>query len=135
MFRRDAAAERAQADSARVLLEPRRRARPDDEKNLAILALAYSHLGHHDEAIRVAERAVERLPLEKDAVSGPFLQTNLAMVYMVAGRHDRAIAILERLLAVPNWITPAELRSDPIWTPLRRHPRFRTISSELAPAT
>ena len=135
MFRHDVAAERAQADSGRALLERRRRARPDDEKNLAILALAYSHLGRHDEAIRVAERAVEGLPLEKDAVSGPFLQTNLAKVYMVAGRHDRAIAILERLLAVPSWITPAELRSDPIWTPLRRHPRFRAISSELAPAT
>ena len=135
MFRRDVPAERASADSALALIEPRRRARPDDEKNLAILALAYSHLGRHQEAIRVAERSVELLPIEKDAVSGPFLQTNLAMVYMAAGRHDRAVAILERLLTVPTWITPAELRSDPIWTPLRRHPRFRAISSELAPAT
>ena len=135
MFRRDVIAERAQADSARPLLERRRRARPDDEKNLAILGLAYSRMGRHDEAIRVAEQAVERLPVEKDAVSGPFLQSNLAIVYMAAGRHDRAVAVLERLLNVPGWITPAELRADPIWIPLRRHPRFRAISSELAPAT
>jgi hypothetical protein len=53
---------------------------------------------------------------------------------MMAGRHDPAVAILERLLIVPGWVTPAELRADPIWTPLRRHPRFRTISSDPAPA-
>jgi serine/threonine-protein kinase len=135
MFRHDVAAERAQADSARPLLERRRRARPDDEKNLAILGLGYSRLGRHEEAIRVAERAVELLPVEKDAVSGPFLQSNLAIVYMAAGRHDRAIAVLQRLLDVPGWITPAELRADPIWTPLRRHPRFKSLASELAPAS
>jgi len=100
---------------------------------LAILALAYSRLGRHDEAIRVAERAAERLPVAKDAVSGPFLQTNLAMVYMAAGRHDRAIAVLEPLLNIPTWITPAELRADPIWAPLRSHPRFRAMSAELGP--
>jgi len=133
MFRHDRPGQRAYGDSARVLLEARRRVRPDDEKMLTILGLAYSHLGRHDEAIRVAERAVERLPLAKDAVSGPFLQSNLALIYMAAGRNDRAIAVLERLLDVPSWITPAELRSDPIWTPLRTHPRFRTLSAELGP--
>ncbi len=133
MFRRDRPAERAYGDSARGLLEARRRVRPDDEKMLTILGLAYAHLGRYDEAIRVAERAAERLPVAKDAVSGPFLQSNLARVYMMAGRPDRAIAILERLLSIPSWITPAELRSDPIWTPLRTHPRFKALSAELGP--
>jgi serine/threonine-protein kinase len=133
-FRNDVRAERASADSARLLLEPRRRARPDDEKMLAILALAYSRMGRHQEAIRLGERAAALLPVERDAVSGPFLLSNLAIIYMGAGQPDRAIAILERLLTVPGWITPAELRADPIWTPLRRHPRFQTISAEVSPA-
>jgi serine/threonine-protein kinase len=133
MFRRDRVGERAYGDSARVLLEARRRMRPDDEKMLTILGLAYSHLGRHEEAIRVAEQAAQRLPLDRDAVSGPFLQSNLALIYMAAGRHDRAVAILERLLAVPSWITPAALRADPIWRPLRTHPRFRALSAELGP--
>jgi tetratricopeptide (TPR) repeat protein len=133
MFRGDRPAEQAYADSARVMLELRRRARPDDGKLLAILSLAYSRLGRHEEAVRVAEQAAEQIPLEQDAVSGPFIQTNLAQIYMAAGRHDRAIAILERLLNVPSWITPAELRADPIWTPLRSHPRFRALAAELGP--
>jgi tetratricopeptide (TPR) repeat protein len=101
---------------------------------LAILALAYSRLGRHQDAIRLGERAAALLPVERDAVSGPFLLSNLAIIYMGAGQPDRAIAILERLLTVPGWITPAELRADPIWAPLRGHPRFRAISAELNPA-
>jgi serine/threonine-protein kinase len=133
MFRADRPAERAHADSALRILEVRRRARPDDGKLLAILSLAYSHLGRHEEAVGVAEQAAKQLPVEQDAVSGPFIQSNLALIYMAAGRHDRAVGILERLLSVPGWITPAELRTDPIWTPLRSHPRFRTLSAELGP--
>ena len=134
-FRRLPAAERAHGDSARVILEARLRARPDDEKMLTILGLAYSHVGRHQDAIRVARRAAERLPVERDAVSGPFLQSNLALIYMAAGQHDRAIDILARLRSIPSWITPAALRADPIWEPLRTHPRFRALTEETAPAT
>ena len=88
MFRGDSAAERATATRARAILEPRRGARPDDEKKLTILALAYSHLGRHEDAVRAGERAAELLPVSSDAVSGPFIQTYLARVYLAAGRHD-----------------------------------------------
>jgi serine/threonine-protein kinase len=133
-FRRNAAAERAHGDSARALLEVRLRPRPDDAKMLATLALAYSHLRRHPEAIGAGERAVELLPLKDDAVSGPFLLAYLARVYAVAGRHDQAVAILERLMATDSWITPAGLRADPIWDPLRSHPGFRRLAGPGSPA-
>ena len=134
-FRRNAAAERAHGDSARGLIEFRLRPRPDDAKMLATLALAYSHLRRHPEAIRAGERAARLLPLENDAVSGPFILAYLARVYAVAGRHDQAVAILERLMGTDTWITPAALRADPIWDPLRSHPRFRALAAAGAPTT
>ena len=73
-FRRRTVAERAHGDSARALIEQRLRPMPDDPKMLATLALAYMHLGRHADAIRAGERAAELLPVEDDAVSGPFVQ-------------------------------------------------------------
>ena len=130
-FRRNAAAERAHGDSARVVLEPRLRPRPDDAKMLATLALAYSHLGRHSEAVKAGERAVQLLPLESDAVSGPFMLAYLARVYMVAGRHQQAIEILKRLMATNSWITPAELRADPVWDQLRADARFSALTESV----
>ena len=128
-FRHNAAAERAHGDSARVLIERRLRPRPDDAKILATLGLAYSHLRRHSEAVRAAERAAKLLPIEDDAVSGPFILAYLARVYAAAGRRDQAVAILGRLMATDSWITPEALRVDPIWEPLRRHEGFQALES------
>jgi serine/threonine-protein kinase len=133
-FRRDAAAERAHGDSARVLLERRARLLPDDAKLLGPLALAYSHLRRHADAIRAGERAADLLPAERDAVSGPFVLGYLARVYAVAGRQEQAIDILERLSRMPSWVSPEALRADPIWEPLRGNPRFRRLAGMGAPA-
>jgi serine/threonine-protein kinase len=134
-FRRNAIAERAHGDSARALIELRLRPRPDDAKMLATLALAYSHLRRHSEAIRAGERAAKLLPIENDAVSGPFILAYLARVYAVAGRQDHAVAVLERLMQTDSWITPAALRADPIWDSLRSHHRFRKLADTDTPAT
>ncbi len=131
-FRRQTAGERAHGDSARAVIERRLRPRPDDAKILATLALAYSHMRRHPEAIRAGERAAKLLPLEADAVSGPFILAYLARVYTAAGRPDEAVAVLERLVATNSWITPPALRVDPIWEPLRAHPGFRRLADGIA---
>jgi serine/threonine-protein kinase len=134
-FRRAAATERAHGDSARALLESRLRSLPDDAKMLATLALAYMHLGRHADAIRVGERAAALLPVKIDAVSGPFILAYLARVYTTAGRYDSAAAVLERLMGTDSWITPAELRADPIWDPLRGYPAFQRLAGVGVPVT
>jgi serine/threonine-protein kinase len=122
---------RGHGDSAIAILEPRVHARPTDAKLLELLSRAYAYTGRRDEAVRSAERAVQLLPVDRDAVSGPYHESNLARVYMMTGHPDRAIAVLEGLLKTQSWITPAELRVDPIWGPLRSFPRFRVLSAEL----
>jgi TolB-like protein/Tfp pilus assembly protein PilF len=129
-FQRRTTAERAHGDSARAVIERRVKLMPDDAKLLATLALAHMHLGRHADAIRAGERAAELLPVEDDAVSGPFVLAYLARVYAGAGRYDKATAVLQRLMGTDSWITPAELRADPIWEPLRGYPGFRKLAEE-----
>jgi TolB-like protein/Tfp pilus assembly protein PilF len=127
-FRGDPVKERAHGDSARVIVEQRLHGGPHEPRMLTVLALAYAHMGRYADAIRAGERAVAGIPVSRDGVSGPFFQTNLALVYMYAGLPDRAIDTLEPLLHGPGWVTPAELRVDPIWEPLRGHPRFQRLA-------
>jgi tetratricopeptide (TPR) repeat protein len=127
-FRGDHRAERAHADSALSVLQRQVRERPDDPKLLARAGLTYARAGQHREAIRLGRRAAELLPPSRDANSGPYILTRLAQIYMLAGQHDRALDTLEPLLALPSWVTPALLRSDPTWAPLRPEPRFKRLA-------
>ena len=127
-FAQDRPALVAHADSARQLFEAALSSRPDDPRRLSHLGVVYSFLGRHADAIRASRRAVEMLPVALDAHAGPFLAANLARSYMLAGQHDSAAAQLERLLRIPSWISPAELRVDPTWAELRDHPRFRELT-------
>ena len=126
-FRRDGRAERAHGDSARTIIEARSRGQPEDAKVLAALALAYAHAGRPREAVRAGERAARLLPVERDAVSGPFILSYLARVYLAAGRPDDTVRILARLMEIPSWISRPALRVDPLWDPLRAHPGFRRL--------
>ena len=127
-YRGDRAAERAHGDSARVLLERQVRDRPGDAKLLARAGLAYARSGRKAEAIRAGRRAAVLLPPSRDANSGPFVMTRLAEIYTLVNEPEQALETLEPLLTIPGWISPAELRSDPTWAPLRAHPRFAALA-------
>jgi TolB-like protein/tetratricopeptide (TPR) repeat protein len=117
----------AYSDSVRLAVGPLVRARPEDSGFRAVLALAYSGLGRHSEALQEARRAVELLPLERDALDGANHLEGLAQIQVAAGELDSAVNSLGRLLDVPSPVSVELLRFDPRWAPLRSHPRFQQL--------
>jgi len=64
----------------------------------------------------------------------------LAVIQTVFGENSDAISTLTRLLKTPSTyiyspapVTPALLRLDPIWDPLRADPAFQKLCEEKQP--
>jgi hypothetical protein len=89
--------------------------------------------GLADAAIREARAAVQLYPLSRDAVNGEHLAHGLAIVYTLLDRREEAIDQLDLLLSVPGDVTRAQLRIDPLYDPLRDHPRFQALLGRLLP--
>jgi TolB-like protein/class 3 adenylate cyclase/cytochrome c-type biogenesis protein CcmH/NrfG len=108
---------------------------PDNQNFAQALSVIHAVLGQKDAAIKEAERAITLLPSGKDAVDGPRGEENLAFVEGLVGEKNRAIPKLQRLLEIPyaNWLTPALLRLDPAWDPLRSDPAFEKLCEEKKP--
>ena len=137
----DTAQAKAFAEQARNTIEPLKKEQPDNAFVAAALAVAYAMLDEKESALNEAQRAITLLPSNKDRLSGPAFEENLALVEMIVGENSRAIATLTRLLQTPygGWlyspapITPALLRLDPIWDPLRANPAFQKLCEEKQP--
>jgi tetratricopeptide (TPR) repeat protein len=124
----------ARAAFARVLVD----LRGDEEhrrgaRTLTIIAQARAAVGETERAIRLAERAAQRVGPESNAYDTPLIQQGLAQVYTWTGQHDRALEIIERLVKLPGYLSYGHLLHDPAWEPLRGYPRFQAIVATLAP--
>lgn len=128
-------AERARAAfiRARERAAPAVAARPDNPKALMVLAKIDAKLGHKDEAVRAAERAVELLPVSLDSYEGPLLLPLLVQVYADAGEIDRALDVLQQAVALPGGPSYGFLQLDAEYDPLRHDERFQKIVASLAP--
>jgi len=135
----DIAGAKVTAEQARNTLEPLYRDQPGNAGLAAWLSQPYAVMGENDLALKLAMRAIELLPPAKDPVTGPGLEENLAVLQTFLGENSGAISTLRRLLQTsyasylyyaPNPITPALLRLDPIWDPLRGDPAFQKLCEE-----
>jgi TolB-like protein/Tfp pilus assembly protein PilF len=91
------------------------------------VALTYAGLGEKEKALAQAKQAVA--DYANDAVNKPAAETVLAQIQARFGDFDSAIAAIPHLLEVPAGITPADLRLNPVWDPLRKDPRFQKLAN------
>jgi len=98
-----------------------------------VLGLIDAALGHKEEALREGRRAVELLPVEKDAIRGPAMIKYLAMIAAWVGDNDLACQQLVVAARPPLTVTYGQLKLLPFWDPLRGDPRFEQIVASLAP--
>ena len=117
----------AYGDSARAAMEQQLVASPEDPQRHVLLGLTLAFMGRKDAAVREAQRGIEAG--RNDATNLPYFQHQLVRAYILLGQPEPAIDLLETLLKEPYFLTPAWLRVDPTFDPLRSNPRFQRLAA------
>ena len=130
---KDDAKARAAFTAARAEQEKIIQAQPNYGPPLCVLGLIDAGLGRKGEALREGRRAVELLPVEKDAINGIAMIKYFAMIAAWVGDKDLACEQLAIAIRPPSRLTYGQLKLLPLWDPLRSDPRFEKIVASLAP--
>src|SRR6266704_3259535 len=119
--------------AARAEQEKTIQAQPNYGPPVCVLGLIDAGLGRKEEALREGRRAVELLPVEKDAINGPLMIEYLAVIAAWVGDKDLACEQLATVVRPPSTVSYGKLKLLPFWDPLRGDPRFDKIVASLAP--
>src|SRR6266542_1976697 len=108
-------------------------AQPDFGPSWCVLGMIDAGLGRKEEALREGRRALELLPVEKDALVGQYLVRYFAVIAAWVREKDLACEQLAIAIRPPSNVRYGELKLMPWWDPLRGDPRFEKIVASLAP--
>ena len=131
--RGDAAGAQAAFSDARAQQEKLIAVQGDYAPALCALGMIDAGLGRKEEALREGRRAVELLPVERDALNGVRVREFLAIIYAWTGEKNLACQQLAAITQFPASASYGQLRLHPYWDPLRGDPCFEKIVALLAP--
>ena len=133
-LRGDEPAARAAFAKARRELEQMVRDQPDYAAALCAIGVVDAALGNKEDATREGHRAIELIPVSKNAIDGARMIQYLAVIHAWTGNMDGAIERLTEAVKLPgSHVSYGNLRLNPMWDPLRGDPRFEAIVASLAP--
>jgi tetratricopeptide (TPR) repeat protein len=125
----DSVRARAYADSARLVFDQQLRQDTTNWQSFLMRALTHAIRGRRSEAIRDRDRGLAGALSTGDEWSSiSYAHHIAARVDVALGDRDAAIAELRAVLSKPYFISPAWLRIDPAWDPLRGDPRFEKLA-------
>ena len=124
---------RSDFTAARVEQEKIVEGQPDYGPALCVLGLIDAALGRKEEALREGRRAIELLPIEKDAVNGRIVIAYFAMIAAWVGDNALACEQIQIAIRYTSSLSYGQLKLLPWWDPLRGDPCFEQIVASVAP--
>jgi len=115
------------SDSAITFLKNKMKKIPDDERLYSTLGKCYALSGNVKEALTSGMKAVDLLPIKKDAFRGPGKEHDLMEIYIITGNYELALDKIEFLLSIPSWLSIGNLTINPLYDDLHNLPRFQKI--------
>jgi tetratricopeptide (TPR) repeat protein len=118
------------ADSARMYIEARGFQKSDVAPWVAGYGATLAALGRGAEGLRYGNKAVEMLPVEKDAVAGAEIRATRMVIYLTIKDYEAAIREIQFLMSIPSNLSPVILRLHPGFDAIRDDPRFKKLAEE-----
>ena len=126
----DTAKARAYGDTAVQIARAQQAEFPDDAQIHELLGRSLALAGKNAEAVEMAEKSLKVREATLDNTNGPYVRYQTARVLIQAGAYDRALDLMEPLMtAFYSELTPAWLRLEPVFRPLKGNPRFEKLVS------
>ncbi len=124
----DMARAHAYADTARMAFAAQSKQFPEAAQIHELLGRALALGGWKQEAVQEAELSLRMRETELDWGTGPYVRFQVARILIQSGELDKALDLIEPLLKSPGSdLTPAYMRIDPSFAPLKGNPRFEKL--------